>query len=674
MLVQLRPRFGRTRSSADDAGTFAPIAASVATLAAAILALIAVPATAAVAPPATVDGPSSAITEFGNVSMAADGTGGLVYVKVVDGTPHLFASRFVGSHWGAPIRVDWDQPFDAARPRIAATEKGGLLVVWVTQVATVDGQIQRGLFSATLAPGAPSFGPSLLVDPNVGNGVGVDPSLAAASLGNAVVAYRVVTEEFKPGVTPPSGAVQLRPGDVMADIRVARLNGIRWSRLGAVNRNPAASMRPPSAANAPQVGVGDGGNAVVAWQEPDQTGAARIWVRRVFGSGVGPPSQVSPSNWEGHPILDDADTFALGVTGFDRAWVAARVAAGSQSSLGGPRAFLSSMGPSSVEGSGVASPPELLPGGAGIFGPTSIAAVDGVGGRMLLAFVAGGDLHEFGGVGNGAAQQIAMPTGPLPTAASLAATAVGPNGGGVVAYPTADSKRRPVVAVRQEFPSGALQTSLLSGSQSGPVAALSIGRSGRGDALIGFLQGEAGGYQVVGDKVGAQPAPFKAKLPKGWVRPRQVRLRWGVAASISEPITYGVMVDGRMVKQGLKRRLFRPRPAVLGSGVRSLRVVATDALGQQQMTKPLKLRVDGQAPVATAHLEKADRRLTLKVRDADSGLVAKATRVDFGDGSFARGGSRNVHTYQARGSYEVHVRARDHAGNRLNRTFEVKVR
>ncbi len=34
--------------------------------------------------------------------------------------------------WSAPIRVDWDQPFAASQPRIAAGPKGELLVVWVT--------------------------------------------------------------------------------------------------------------------------------------------------------------------------------------------------------------------------------------------------------------------------------------------------------------------------------------------------------------------------------------------------------------------------------------------------------------------------------------------------------------------------------------------------------------
>src|SRR5262249_5947864 len=161
-----------------------------------------------------------------------------------------------------------------------------LLVVWVTQVATLaKGELRRGLYSASLGPGAAEFGPSLLVDPNIKGGVGTAPSVAGAVPGKAIVAYRVITNDFS---GESINAVRLLPGDVLADIRVARLEGDRWSRLGGINRNPAASMRPPSETNGPQVAIGATGRAVVAWQEPDATGVARIWMRRVTGTTLGP--------------------------------------------------------------------------------------------------------------------------------------------------------------------------------------------------------------------------------------------------------------------------------------------------------------------------------------------------------------------------------------------------
>src|SRR4051794_41921270 len=77
----------------------------------ALLALALVPAAASagwfpapVNPP--VDGPSPDIVRVGGLDLARDGTGGLVYLKNVDGSPHVFLSRFNGGVFRAPERLD----------------------------------------------------------------------------------------------------------------------------------------------------------------------------------------------------------------------------------------------------------------------------------------------------------------------------------------------------------------------------------------------------------------------------------------------------------------------------------------------------------------------------------------------------------------------------------------
>ena len=89
-------------------------------------------------PATTIDGPSEDIVGFGGVAMAEDGTGGLVYLKRVDGVPHVFVSRYVEGHWLTPIRVDTEEPFAASWPRIGAAEGGELIVVWATPFATTQ--------------------------------------------------------------------------------------------------------------------------------------------------------------------------------------------------------------------------------------------------------------------------------------------------------------------------------------------------------------------------------------------------------------------------------------------------------------------------------------------------------------------------------------------------------
>lgn len=640
-------------------------------LAVALILVVAVPAQALITPPVTVDGPSSQILDFGGVSMASDGTGGLVYVKAVEGIPHVFACRYLGNHWSEPIRVDWGLPYAGGQPQIAAGPKGALLVVWVAPAATVHGSVQYGLFSARIGIGGSGFGPALVVDPNVGEGIGVDPSLSAASPGKAIVAYRAVTYSFKPGTF--STAVQLRPGDVMADIRVARLNGERWSRLGAINRNPEASMRPPTAVNGPEVGSGLDGSAVVAWQEPDQTGTARIWMRRIFGTTPGPVLQASPSSWEKAAVSADAEAFSLAVTPYTGAQVGFRIGTAPGSALAG-RLLVNSLPASFSPAAGTLSGPLLADSGTLPAGPPDVAAVETSSKSTVtrLSFLSGSQLRQVQGSG-GAMAPLSMPPGPTAVTGGEPVTAVDPEGGGVIAYPALDPIGLPAVAVRQEFPSGAAQTGVVSGASGGPVAELSIGRSGAGDGLIAFRQGEAGRYAIVAERASVPPAAFKVKPPKGWQRPNAVKLRWGVAQSTAGEVRYSVLVDGRPVKRGLRRRKVHLSAALLGNGTVPVQVQASDGLGQQLLSNRAKLHVDGQRPLVEVKLGKAHGVL-VRLSDADSGLDPKASRVSFGDGDREHGGAKFTHSYARPGRYTVVVSARDKVGNRLWRRLEVKVR
>lgn len=649
---------------------------------AALLALTttAPPAAALILPPATIEAPSTEGVNLGDIAMAADGTGGLVYTKTVAGVPHVFAARYAGGRWSAPIRVDWDQSFSGSEPRIAAGRRGRLLVVWVTPVATLsDGKVRNGLFSASLGPGADGFGPSLLVDPSVGEGGGVDPSLAGAAPGKAVVAYRVITLTWPLPAGKFTNSVQLRPGDVMADVRVARLEGDRWSRLGPINRFPTASMRAPSEDNGPEIAIGATGRAVVVWQEPDLTGTARVLIRRVTGTTIGPVLQASPESWNGRTVTDDASALGLDVTATDRAQVAVRLEGGS--SLRGQRIFLTRLGssfsddgdeptgPEPADGAADASPPAPL-------GPPAIAASDGDGGdgTLRLAFAAGAgvrlaQLDDEGGLVSG--QLGSMPQA-VPATPVIAA--VNPEGGGVVAYGALDDAGMSTVAVRQDFPRGGSQTGLFYGPIGGQISQLVGDGSGSGDALLAFRQGESGRFALVAAGVAAPPARFTVKVPKRWVRPPRARLRWSAAPSTVGALTYALILDGRVVRSGLKRRRLTPPPGLLGGGLRRVQVRATDALGQDIISRPVKLRVDAQPPRLKVRVLSGRNEVAVKLSDPQSGLVARATRLSFGEGALERGGGRLRHRYARPGRYTIRLRARDKAGNRLSQQVRVVVR
>ncbi len=635
--------------------------------------LLALPGTALalVEPPVTVDGPNNDVLEIGNTALASDGSGGLVYLKIDQGVPHVFAARRLrGGAWAPPVRVD-SLPYDASEPAVAASDKGRLLVVWVSQIATVHGQVRRALYSAELGPGAGSFGPPLVVDPDVAKGQNVDPSLAGTEPGRAIVAYRVITNDFGPLVSR-NNAVQLRPGDVIADVRAARYQGTRWSRLGAINRNPEASFPAPTAANRPQVGLANDGSAVVAWQERDQSISARIWARRIFGTSLGPILLASPTTWQGQQVTRDADALALAVSPLGMAQVVARIPGGTESPT---RVFADQLPAGVDEGAATFAGAVAADGGplSGPVGPPAVAVSEqGKASATSIAFTAGSALRSIS-FGN-APSLSDPPPAPAPTPGSAVALAGSTSGGSVAAWVTAGADGLPAVAVRQQNAAGTVQTGVLSGAGAGVVSGLSMASNEGGDAVVSFLQTTGTGKEVVAEGISAAPARFTVQVPRRWVRPSGARLRWEAAPSANAPLTYTVLLDGDPVASGTRRAL-TPPPIVLGNGVRKVQVLATDAQGQAVASDPVKLKVDARPPsakVAGAPAKYGPHAIAVTVADPDSG-VAKTTCA-FGDGTGERGRRRFQHSYDRPGRYFVRVTTRDRAGNATSLRLGVQVR
>ena len=151
-------------------------------LAVIVLAAHAQQARAVILPATTIDGPSEEIVGFGGVAMAEDGTGGLVFLKRVDGVAHVFVSRYMEGHWLPPIPVNTEEPYAASWPRIGAADGGELIVVWATPFATdpETGKPIYELLGAELGPGAEHFGQGIIVDRNVEEATGTNPNIAVA--------------------------------------------------------------------------------------------------------------------------------------------------------------------------------------------------------------------------------------------------------------------------------------------------------------------------------------------------------------------------------------------------------------------------------------------------------------------------------------------------------------
>ena len=639
-------------------------------LAAVLLVAGASRARAVILPAQTIDGPNESIVGFGGAAMAEDGTGGLVYLKRVGGVPHVFVSRYVGGTWLPPVQVDVEDQFAASWPRIGAAEGGELIVVWATPFATEHGHPVDELVGAELAPGSSTFGQAVIVDPNVGEAAGLSPDLAVSSTGQADVVYRVINFS--------STFPLQKPTDVDESVRVGVFNGERWSGLGAINRDPGISMRPPTEANAPQIAIGPTGSGVVVWQEPEASRTARIWARRIFGQSLDYVMPVTATSSGGAPIAVDADAPAVAITKLGQAEVAYRQPWSPGSPLPGPRIFLNTLSDGESEAGteflGAEVADNAVPGGhLATIGRPSLDVDERRETRLLYDANGAPRVIERSdkGVLSASTLGTSFAGSLLGPANELASAAViNPEGGGVSAWPSTDALGRAGVGVREDFPNGAVQTALLSGGAGGPIGELAVGRSGLGDGIVAFQQGPVGNAAIVATHVTAPPEPFAVTLPKTWVKPRQLNVAWVPAESSNGPLTYQLVVDGKVTGSPQSSLSYSFGAHSLPTGSHDIQVLARDIFGQEVLTAEGIVKVDGTPP--RVRLVRHGSTLLVQLSDSGSGLVPSSVQVSFGDGAHAARRRNAAHRYGRNGSFTVHVTARDRAGNRVS--FNRKVR
>lgn len=616
------------------------------------------PADAVILPAQTIDGPSQEIVGFGGVAMAEDGTGGLVYLKRVEGVPHVFVSRYVEGKWLAPIRVDAEQPYAASWPAIGAAENGELIVVWATPYGTKHKKLAYELMGALLGPGGEAFGKAMIVDPDIEEATGTSPDLAVSSTGQADVVYRVVE--------PDNTSVPLlRTGDVVEQVRLAHFDGERWTDLGAINRNPGVSMRAPTAQNAPKVAIGPTGSGIVVWQEPEIEGVGEIWARRIFGSAIDYVMPVSATTFDGLPISEDAEAPSVAFSRLGQAEVAYRQPAGAGSPLPGPRVYLNILpdgeSTSGAEFEGAKIVDNTIAGGKhAVVGPPSIDIEERRNMRMLYDSDGTPRVIE----GNGQGLTGALTLGPdFAGGEQVSVSVMNPEGGGVSAWPSADSAGHPAVAVREDFPDGAVQTALVSGGAGGEVTELAVGRSGLGDGIVGFRQGPFGDAAIVADDVTAPPVAALISVPSGWLKASSALITWQPAESADGPLAYHVVLDGRELPTPAGALALRLSPRGLRSGEHRVQILATDRNGQSTLSPPTTIQIDDVPPSVRFGRTRHGTAVSVHVSDLYSGVDRGAIRVSFGDGAGGRGKVSFVHAYAHAGTYLVVVHVRDRIGN-----------
>ncbi|HYV17263.1 MAG TPA: PKD domain-containing protein [Conexibacter sp.] len=631
-----------------------PFAAALAAIAVVLLPAY---AGAVISAATTIDGPSGAIVGFDGIAMAQDGTGGLVYRKRVGGRVHVFASRFVNDAWQPPQRVDVGQPFDSSWPAIGAGNGGRLVVTWIHQFGA---GVQDRMYSASLDPGARTFQAPVAIDLDVREGLDAAPSLSMERGGVAYLVYRVVYQRQSP---------DLPPGTVDADYRLQRYSGSFWSLLGQpVDRTQSQPQATPTPFNGPQVATDANGNAVVAWQEPDDALIPRIYARRVFGQVLGDVLPASPTSVGGVALHAAADQLSLAVSPFGEAIVGMRQQPDPHSPWHHARALVNMLPSSFADGAGTFIGARPVDGGggdgpAGSLGPVSVATDDA--GVFDAGFGLDARALDAGGDEGAVDPPVRLDDGSGAGGAGGAAPLVARGSEGTLAAAwTIDQHGSGGAGLLERRADGTPFQRIVSAPAGGVVQSLRLSGSDLGSALAGFEQGRDSGAQIVAASIEAPPGRFTVLTPAGWTRRRRVRLSWDPAPSTTGAVTYDVQVDGEDVASGLTRLTRTLGRGQLDDGSHEVTVVADDALGQSATSVVSTLKVDRRAPrVRIARL--SDGRVRVRVRDGARGDCSgvASVAIAWGDGtrSHAR---RATHRYTAAGPHRLTVSVRDRVGNK----------
>ncbi|HUA06251.1 MAG TPA: PKD domain-containing protein [Solirubrobacteraceae bacterium] len=595
------------------------------------------------APPVVIDGPSAAISSLGGLSVARDGTGGLVYLKSVSGVPQVFVSALVGGQFQPPVQVDAGLGGASSQPVIAAGNGGVLLIGFINGgvLYVVD---RAGPTAGFGAPDALAGGAS-------------NPSLQMSNFGKAYLAF-----------TAADGAGH--------DVRAAYYYNGAWALEGApLNATPADDAG--TGAGAPQVATAGDGVAIVTWGE-----GGHVYSRRVWGTA---------------PSVVDEQADAASVSGCTEVSAGEpQVSAGGDSSYadvafqelvscGGlqqTRVLMNRLQGSQYDG--VVSTDGLSSPGTSSADDPDVAMTEYGQGFVTSAGQASNAVVAMELGNNGAPGSMLQinslpasePSYPVPGVAGLFST--------LVAWQQTPGTAGPAeIRLRYEPRASTLgPEQVLSTPASGPTDAargLAATGDGAGDAAVAWVQGTAASSEIVVDQLYQAPATASVSKTVAYSRSTQPVLSWTPATGRWGPITYTVTLDRMQLGQtgGSSLRV----PVALGNGPHTWYVTTSNPAGLTAGSRVGKVFVDTVPPVLRI-AESGPRRagsnevVRLSYHDpAPASGVDKLT-IRWGDGTVTRvksGTHRVVHAYRRAGRYRITVTVVDRAGNQTTVTRRIKI-
>ncbi len=267
-----------------------------------------------------VDGPGE-IDALGDVDMARDGTGGIVYIKREAGVPQVFLSRIRNGGFARPERLSAGAAVSEAA--VTAVDRGRLVVAWIAGGEVVATQLKgRG------RPAAPT-----VLGGGGASGLAVDMGVNEAAYAIWSAAGDVRAARYQGGWTPipapldidparAAGGGALRPrvavsaegnavgvwgedgGDGRTHVFSRRLTGTTLSSFPQDLTLPDFEGGAGGSADSPDIDIEDDGSfAWVAFRQ-DIGGRSRSIARRLLGSTYEPPAAIDAGQTSGAPRLD----------------------------------------------------------------------------------------------------------------------------------------------------------------------------------------------------------------------------------------------------------------------------------------------------------------------------------------------------------------------------------
>jgi hypothetical protein len=611
--------------------------------------VLATPATAqvtALGAPVTIDGPSSDIQALSGLAVARDGTGGLIYLKNVAGTPHVFVSRLTAGSFQPPEQIDAGLVTGSSQPVIAAGGAGQLVVAFVNAGSLYVTSTQN----STTAFGAPAV---LFAGAD-------NPSLAMNSLDNkAYLAFTAV------------GA----GGD---DIRAGYYDAGHWSvEATPLDANPAddagtGTDRPDAAAAGDGVGI-------VTWGE-----AGHVYVRRVWGAApstaVAQVDVPSISGWN-----EVGATSPSVAVGGDSSYVQVifdeTVASGPAQQS---RVVMRRLHGSVLEDL-TASDGLTTPGPEGADEPGVSMAEYGNG----IATAATAQSNEvFGallGKNGGAGSSVRLDSLQNFSPPYIAPIAAGYYSDLIAWQHDPGPLGTPEIRARYFDGSNFGPELVLSSPALGPTDAsrgLFAASDIAADVAVAWIQGTGANTTIVTDQLYHAIGGFKAAARFTYARTLTPVLTWTSPGTRWGPM-YSVNLDGAAIGQTRGTSLRTP---ALAEGPHSWAVTAVNAAGLQSSSPAATVFVDTVAPTASFTVTGKDqigKLLRLRVKDTDvpaGGTAAESSGIGttvlrWGDGSGAQTITRSDrHTYVKPGPYSVRLTVTDKAGNAVNVRKTLQIR